>query len=347
MTRRRDKLAHIISTLSEENTTLNFQVEPDGAGQRLDAFLSKKIEKCSRSRLQKLIDDGDVLVNEQAAKSSYKVRDGDVVEVELTAPEIESFEPEDIALGVVYEDEHLAVIDKPARMVVHPGAGVSAGTLANALAYKFKVNSSKFKVEDDSDEQTRIENIKSKVGIVHRLDKNTSGLIVVAKSEDVHEKLSAQFRDRAVFKSYVALVHGAVEKNNGEITGAIAREKHNRTKMAIRSHGRAALSLWKLRKRFEKFSLLNVEIKTGRTHQIRVHLASINHGVVGDEIYNGGRDKTIKNLTVRQAVQNLNRFFLHAERLGFAHPKTSEKLEFYAPLPQELLNLLETVGDNL
>lgn len=322
---------------------LTFTASEADAGKRLDAFLAERIEKWSRSRLQKIVDDGDVSVNETAAKSSYKVRAEDVVEIELTAPEIESFEPEDIALEIVYEDESLAVINKPAGMVVHPGAGISRGTLANALAYKFEVKSSNFEVEDDKDEQARIERIKSKVGIVHRLDKNTSGLIVVAKSEEIHENLSEQFHDRAVFKSYVALVHGEIEKNSGTIDGAIAREKHNRTKMAIRSHGRAALSLWKLRKRFEKFTLLNVEIKTGRTHQIRVHLASINHGVVGDETYNGGRDKTIRDLTVRQAVQDLGRFFLHAERLSFTHPKTLERLDFYAPMPEELKNFIELI----
>jgi 23S rRNA pseudouridine1911/1915/1917 synthase len=179
---------------------------------------------------------------------------------------------------------------------------------------------------------------------VHRLDKDTSGLIVVAKTEEIHEQLSEQFREREVFKSYVTLVHGAIEGNAGTIDQPIAREKHNRTRMAIRKHGRHALSLWKLRKRYEKFSLLNVEIKTGRTHQIRVHLMSINHPVVGDETYNGGRDKTVKDLTVRQAIAELNRFFLHAERLSFTHPKTLEKLDFYVPMPDELKNLLDLIN---
>ena len=166
---------------------------------------------------------------------------------------------------------------------------------------------------------------------------------MVAKTDEIHEKLSEQFREREVFKSYVALVHGAIEANEGTIDQPIAREKHNRTRMAIRSHGRSALSLWKVRKRFEKFTLLNVEIKTGRTHQIRVHLMSVNHPVVGDETYNGGRDKTVKDLTVRQAIVDLGRFFLHAERLNFTHPTTSERLEFYVPMPPELKNLIELI----
>ena len=329
--------------MSDENQSLTFQIEAEDTGKRLDAFLSEKIENWSRSRLQKLIDDGDATVNQKSAKSSYKLRTADEIEVELTEIPARDFEPEDIALEIIYEDEFLAVINKSAGMVVHPGAGISSGTLANALAYRFKINSEQFKVENSSDEQARINELKSKIGIVHRLDKDTSGLLVVAKNEEIHEKLSEQFREREVFKSYVALVHGAVEGKEGTIDQPIAREKHNRTKMAIRAHGRSAISLWKVRKRFEKFALLNVEIKTGRTHQIRVHLMSVNHPVVGDETYNGGRDKTVRDLTVRQAIADLNRFFLHAERLSFRHPNTSDRLEFYQPMPPELTELLKII----
>ncbi|MDQ3712270.1 MAG: RluA family pseudouridine synthase, partial [Acidobacteriota bacterium] len=240
-------------------------------------------------------------------------------------------------------DESLAVINKKSGMVVHPGAGISSGTLANAIAYRFKIKDLGFKIEDNLDEQSKIQNLKSKIGIVHRLDKDTSGLIVVAKTEEIHEKLSEQFRNREIFKSYVALVHGAMAEKSGTIDAPIAREKHNRTKMAIRRHGRNALSLWKVRKKFEKFTLLNVEIKTGRTHQIRVHLTSINHPVVGDETYNGGRDKTVKDVKVRQAIVELNRFFLHAERLSFTHPQNLERMEFYAPLPEELADFLQII----
>jgi 23S rRNA pseudouridine1911/1915/1917 synthase len=169
-------------------------------------------------------------------------------------------------------------------------------------------------------------------------------LIVVAKDEATHEALSEQFRNREVFKSYLALVHGEVEQNSGTIDAPIAREKHNRTKMSVRAHGRNALSLWKTRQRFEKFTLLGVEIKTGRTHQIRVHLASINHPVVGDETYNSGRDKTVRDLKIRAAIQDLNRFFLHAEKLSFTHPKTKEKLHFTAPLAPELKDFLEILS---
>lgn len=183
--------------------------------------------------------------------------------------------------------------------------------------------------------------ISNRIGIVHRLDKDTSGLIVIAKTDEIHEKLSEQFRERQVYKSYVALVHGKIDEENGTIDEPIAREKHNRTKMAVRAHGRNALSLWSVRERFEKFTLLKVEIKTGRTHQIRVHLAHINHPIVGDELYNAGRDKTVFNLTIRKTIENLGRFFLHAERLSFTHPQTNEKMNFRVEIPSELSDFLE------
>jgi 23S rRNA pseudouridine1911/1915/1917 synthase len=319
--------------LTEETPILNFQISEIDAGTRLDAYLAENIENWSRSRLKRSIDEGDVLVNQNAVKSSYKIRVGDNIEVELTELPADAFEAENIPLEIVYEDALLAVINKRSGMVVHPGAGVTGGTLANAIAwhFKFQIPNSKF---------------ESRIGIVHRLDKDTSGLIVVAKDEATHEKLSEQFRDRKVFKSYIALVHGELAENTGKIEAPIAREKHNRTKMSIRAHGRYALSLWKVKKRFEKFTLLAVEIKTGRTHQIRIHLAHINHPVIGDETYNAGRDKSVKDLEVRRAIQNLNRFFLHAEKLSFTHPATNEKMNFTVPLPAELTELLDVIENS-
>jgi 23S rRNA pseudouridine1911/1915/1917 synthase len=324
----------------DESSSLTLHSSIDDVGKRLDAFLAEKIDGWSRSRLQRLIDDDDVLVNEREAKPSYKVRVNDVVEVELTELPATRFEPENIPLDIVYEDEHLAVINKPAGMVVHPGAGVQTGTLANAISYHFGLGILDFGFQD-SDEQSKIQNLKSKIGIVHRLDKDTSGLIVVAKDEQTVEELSRQFHDREVEKSYVALVHGSPEQNSGKIDAAIARNKHNRLRMKVAPSGRSALSLWRVRERFEKFTLLDVEIKTGRTHQIRVHLASINHPVVGDEIYNEGRDNTVADINVRNAIRSMSRFFLHAERLAFSHPKTKERLEFIQPLPTELKEFLK------
>lgn len=317
---------------NDEISSLTFHPSSSEVGKRLDAYLAQQIENRSRSRIQKMIDDGDVLVNEKRVKSSYKVQNNDTIEVELTELPADVFEPEDIPLEIFYEDDFLAVINKPAGMVVHPGAGVPNGTLANAIAFHFGLK------EEIQNPQSKIPN---RIGIVHRLDKDTSGLIVVAKDEKTHEALSEQFHDRTVYKRYLALVHGEFDENTGTIDAPIAREKHNRTKMGVRGHGRNALSLWKVKERFEKFTLLEVEIKTGRTHQIRVHLAYINHPVVGDETYNSGRDKSVANPQIRKAIQNLNRFFLHAEKLSFTHPQTNERMSFRSPLTKELSDFLE------
>ncbi len=327
---------------NHEDSTFTIQPLQADAGKRLDAFLAEKIEKWSRSRLKKLIDEGDCTVNGKPVKNSYKINETDEIEVELTEIATDNFEPENIPLDIVYEDEFLAVINKRSGMIVHPGAGVLGGTLANAIAYhfKFQISNLKSEIEEIPNPKSQIPN---RIGIVHRLDKDTSGLIVVAKTQEILEALSQQFRKREVFKSYLALVHGEIQENTGKIDAAIAREKHNRTKMAVRTHGRYAVSHWKVKQRFEKFTLVAVEIKTGRTHQIRVHLAHINHPVVGDETYNGGRDKTVHNLQIRQAINELGRFFLHAEKLSFTHPETKEKLDFTAPLPEELTEFLKVL----
>ena len=326
------------------------------AGKRLDAFLADKIDGWSRSRLQRLIEDGDVLVNEKEVKPSYKLREGDEIDIDLTEEPAVRFEPEDISLDIAYEDEFLAVINKPARMVVHPGAGISSGTLANAVAFHFF--SPQRHRDTEKAEQKSSPPYKGgvaaasadgvvlgdRVGIVHRLDKDTSGLIVVAKDDQTHEALADQFRSREVFKSYIALVHGSPRENSGTIDRPIARDRWHRTKMTVAANGRQAISIWKVRQRFEKFTLLDVEIKTGRTHQIRVHLASINHPVVGDATYNEGRDNTIADNEIKKAVEKLGRFFLHAEKLSFTHPKTGQRLEFAQPLPAELETFIVTVS---
>lgn len=327
--------------MTDRDQTSFLTIESDDAGKRLDALLAERIEGWSRSRLQRLITDGDVLVNGKTAKASYKLREKDEIDVDLVEAPASVFEPEDIPLEIVFEDAYLAVIDKPAGMVVHPGSGNSSGTLANAIAWHFK-----FQIPDSrSDPKSEIWNLESgtdsRVGIVHRLDKDTSGLIVVAKDEETHEALSNQFRDRVVTKQYVALVHGSPRENSGTIDRPMARDRWHRTKMTVAANGRHALTLWKVRKRFEKFTLLDIEIKTGRTHQIRVHVASLNHPVVGDETYNEGRDNTINDINIRNAIRTMNRFFLHAQKLSFAHPKTGERLTFTSELPEELAQLLK------
>lgn len=310
----------------QEAPSLAFAVAEDDAGARLDAFLAARIEGWSRARLQRLIEDGDVLVNGSTAKSSYKLRAGDEIEVELTPPPSANFAPEDIPIEIVYEDDEVVVVNKPAGLIVHPAAGVQGGTLANALAFHFQ-------------KLSKLSTVRP--GIVHRLDRDTSGLMVVAKTETAHENLQDQFRARTVFKSYVALVHGRVKEEKGQIDQPLARDPRNRTRMAVVRAGRTALSIYRVSKRFDRFTLLDVEIKTGRTHQIRVHLAFIKHPVVGDETYGAGRDNTITDPRLRARIKTLGRQFLHAQTLGFHHPRTNEWLRFTAPLPEALAQFLE------
>jgi 23S rRNA pseudouridine1911/1915/1917 synthase len=310
-----------------DSETVTLSVSEADAGSRLDAYLAAQIEGWSRARLQRLIDEGEVLVNGNRAKTSYKVSAKDEIEVELTPAPYSNFSPENIPLDIVFEDEDVIIINKPAGLVVHPAAGIHSGTLANALAYHFQ--------------QLSTQAGSRRPGIVHRLDKDTSGLLVVAKTESGHENLADQFRAREVFKSYVALVYGVVNQEGGRIEQPIARDPRNRTRMAIVPGGRGALSLYKVRRSFDSFTLLDVELKTGRTHQIRVHLSWLKHPVVGDELYSGGRDNNVQDPQLRAQIRKLNRQFLHAEQLGFRHPRTGEQMRFTAPLPAELLRLLE------
>ena len=301
------------------------QIGPEHAGTRLDVYLASQFDGWSRARLQRLIENEDVLVNGKVAKPSYKLREHDEIEVELISPPADFFTPENIPLEIVYEDETLAVVNKPAGLVVHPAAGTPSGTLANALAYHFQ----------------QLPDRGVRPGIVHRLDRDTSGLLVVAKTEAALENLSDQFRDRTVFKSYVALVHGRMAPSSGKIDQPLARDPSNRTRMAVVRGGRNALTLYRVRQTFDRFTLLDVELKTGRTHQIRVHLAWLKHPVVGDGTYGAGRDNTIQDPQLRSRIRNLKRQFLHAEKLGFKHPATNEFVKFESPLPPELSDLLE------
>jgi 23S rRNA pseudouridine1911/1915/1917 synthase len=309
-----------------DNEIFTYEISESDASTRLDSFLAARIENWSRARLQRLIEDGDVLVNGRAVKPSHKLKVNDEIEVELAAPISASFLPEDIPIDIVYEDDDLIVVNKPAGLVVHPAAGNQSGTLANALAFHFDKLSS--------------HGGAIRPGLVHRLDKDTSGLLVVAKKEDVHEDLAGQFREREVFKSYLALVHGLLAQDSGSIDQPIARDAHNRTRMAVVRGGRPALSLYRTKHKYERFTLLDVEIKTGRTHQIRVHLAWLRHPLVGDEVYGGGRDNSVQDPQLRAAIRKLGRQFLHAEQLGFRHPRTEKLMRFKAPLPDDLARFL-------
>ncbi|MBS1811619.1 MAG: RluA family pseudouridine synthase [Acidobacteria bacterium] len=308
-----------------ETPEIAITVSPELAGTRLDAFLAAQLADVSRATIQKAIQQGECLVNERAAKASYKVRAGD--EIQLDLPEVAPLEavPENIPLDIVYEDDELIVINKPAGMVVHPGAGVKSGTLANALVYHFN-------------QLSRQNSLRP--GIMHRLDVGTSGLIVVAKTDRAHQNLAAQFEARTTEKHYTALVYGVVKDASGRIDAPIGRDPRNRVKMAVRPQGRAALTLYRVVERFDDFTLLDVEIKTGRTHQIRVHLAHIKHPIVGDATYDGGRVNTVKDARLRSAIEKLERPFLHAASLGFSHPANGEKKSFILPLATELERFL-------
>jgi 23S rRNA pseudouridine1911/1915/1917 synthase len=310
---------------SSDTPALNLKVSETDEGLRLDAFLAANVEGWSRARLQRLIEAGDVLVNSRVAKPSHKVSANDEIEVELTAAPASNFTPENIPLDIVYEDDQVIVVNKPAGLVVHPAAGVHSRTLANALAFHFQQLSNAGSIRP---------------GIVHRLDKDTSGLLVVAKTESGHEHLADQFRAREVFKSYVALVYGVVKQESARIEQPIARDPRNRTRMAVVAGGRGALSIFKVRKRYDSFTLVDVELKTGRTHQIRVHLSWLKHPVVADELYSGGRENNL-DVRLKALIRKLNRQFLHAEQLGFRHPETGEQMSFTAPMPAELRNMLD------
>jgi 23S rRNA pseudouridine1911/1915/1917 synthase len=331
------------------NELRTIEVPVEAAGQRLDQFLAAQLEGVSRSRVQLLMEQGDVLVNGAREKAALKLRGGE--RIDLTGephPAPLKATAEDIPLDVVFEDADLAVVNKPAGMMVHAGSGQnedarSRGTLVNALLYRFKALSS---TGGDL-----------RPGIVHRLDKDTSGLIVVAKNDRTHAALGEMFASRQIKKTYVALVQGAVERQKGTINAGVGRDPMRRTRMTAKpqDNARAAVSHYevvrRLDNRFGKFTLVRVRIETGRTHQIRVHMASIGHPVVGDTLYGGAgqlTDQVASQAATSKAARRkseperlkLGRNFLHAAKLEFAHPGTGKILQLEAPLPEELESFL-------
>jgi 23S rRNA pseudouridine1911/1915/1917 synthase len=321
-----------------ESFPIRISVAADDAGKRLDQFLATHLEAVSRARVQQIISEEKVLVNDAPAKASFKLRGGETVKI-LGQAERAPLKAvaEDIPLDIVYEDNDLAVINKPAGMMVHAGAGATddarnRGTLVNALLHHLKSLSSA--------------GGELRPGIVHRLDKETSGLIVVAKNDEAHRKLSAQFAAREVKKKYVALVHGWVKKDSGTIAQSISRDRVRRTRMTTRLEGgRAAVTHYRVVRRldtkFGKFTLLDVKIDTGRTHQIRVHVAAMGHPVVGDTMYGAPRQARGKS-----AVISLARNFLHAAELEFQHPRTGEAIALKSALPEELHEFLKKVEEH-
>jgi 23S rRNA pseudouridine1911/1915/1917 synthase len=325
------------------------EVPTEAAGQRLDHFIATQLEGVSRSRVQLLLDQGDVSVNGAQAKPSLKLRGGEQILITGEPhPAPLKATPQEIPLDVIFEDKHFAVVNKPAGMMVHAGAGETedarnSNTLVNALLFRFKALSA---TGGDL-----------RPGIVHRLDKDTSGLIIVAKNDAAHAALAELFSTRQISKTYVALVQGAVERQKGTITAALSRDPVRRTRMSTRpaDNARSAVSHYevvrRLDTRFGKFTLVRVRIETGRTHQIRVHMASIGHPVVGDTVYGASSQLTdqvaAQAAPSRSARRNsqperlkLNRNFLHAAQLAFTHPITGKPLELEAPLPSELESFL-------
>jgi 23S rRNA pseudouridine1911/1915/1917 synthase len=320
-----------------ETLPLVISVAPDEAGKRIDRFLAARMENVSRARVQQLISEKKVLVDDVAAKASLKLRGGETVKIlgEAKRAPLKAV-AEDIPLDIVYEDDDLAVVNKAAGMMVHAGAGASEearnrGTLVNALLHHLGKLS---KVGGEL-----------RPGIVHRLDKETSGLIVIAKNDESHRKLSAAFAAREVKKKYVALVHGWVKKDSGTITQGISRDRVRRTRMTTRLEGgRAAVTHYRVVRRmdtrFGKFTLLDVKIDTGRTHQIRVHVAALGHPVVGDTMYGAPRLARGKSAAI-----SLPRNFLHAAELEFKHPRTGEAVALKSELPEELREFLRKVDE--
>lgn len=302
-----------------------YEVRAEEYGLRLDVFLSAREQRLTRSQIKRMITDGKVRVNNREVKPSHSVKGGDRIEVRREALAAWSFAAEDIPLSICYEDDSIIVVDKPAGMVVHPGAGNYEGTLVNALLFHCR-------------DLSGIGGVL-RPGIVHRLDKDTSGLLVVAKSDRAHGDLSSQFKNRVVTKVYKALVYGDVKEESGVIELPIGRHPKDRKRMSVAAgRGRVSLSRWTVEERFVYVTLLDVVIETGRTHQIRVHLSSQGYPVVGDAVYGGTRRRLqeIRHDTPRAIVGRLKRQALHAAEIGFRHPVTGRRMKFTSPLPADI-----------
>ncbi|HZW38808.1 MAG TPA: RluA family pseudouridine synthase [Ignavibacteriaceae bacterium] len=311
-----------------------FELSPTQKKKRLDLYLANCIENATRSKIQKLIDEKLILVNGKTPKASYKVQPSDVIEVTIPVnPHPAEAEPEDIPLEVIYEDEYLMVVNKPAGIVVHPSYANWTGTLVNALLHHSK-NLSSF-------------NDPGRPGIVHRIDKDTSGLLVIAKDNVTHHKLSQQFSAHSIEREYWTIAWGKFKEKKGSIELNITRSKSDRKKFThSKTEGKTAITFYEVKEEFEFASLLKLNLKTGRTHQIRVHLAALGHPVFGDVTYGGRSISSGFNLPkIKSRIENLleimTRQALHAKTLGFIHPQTEEFMRFESQLPDDMELLLE------
>ncbi len=304
-----------------------FTAGPDDAGLRVDRAVLFHVDGVSRALLQKAIREGQLTVNGLPVKPSDALRPGDKVVLRLTPREPLRIEAQELPLEIVYEDDRLIVINKPAGLVVHPGAGVADGTLANALVHHFG----------------RLPGTESlRPGIIHRLDKETSGLLLVTRTEESMQRLSAMFQKREIYKEYVALVYGAMNAPHGIIDRPIGRHPVHRMKMTVHApRGRESRTEWFVETVYAGLTLLRVVLHTGRTHQIRVHLSAQGRPIVGDTLYGGSRPIRIRQGGAAQTIAPPDRFFLHARRLRFFNPWLNREMEFCAPLPDDLARFLE------
>jgi len=311
----------------EQAVTRRFTASAEDAGRRLDLYLASRLPELSRTRIQELIDQGRVHVNERLARQAQRVMAGDVVDIEILPRPPLRAAPEEIPLDVLYEDEDLIAINKRAGMVVHAGAGARQGTLVNALLHHFGTLSAM--------------GGSVRPGIVHRLDRGTSGVIVVARNDVAHRALAEQFRSRSVSKTYLALLHGRMFRDNGTIEKPITRDPQRRTRMTARlGRGRVAQTGWRVLLRLGNFTLIEAEPRTGRTHQIRAHFAAVGHPLAGDTLY--GAPRQIRSGGT--SLTPLGRVFLHAARLKFAHPRTGAMIEVRAPLDPGLREYLSQLA---
>ncbi len=316
--------------VQEEKAGRIYVVVPEEKGARLDVFVALRAPDLSRSQVKRMIEEGEVRINGlQVCKAGTKLRSGDNVAFAVRPAQPWQVTAEDIPLKILYEDPHLLVLDKPAGMVIHPAPGHHRGTLVNAILHH-------------CDDLSGIGGV-IRPGIVHRLDKDTSGVLLVAKDDETHRHLSAQFKGHRIKKTYKALVFGSPAEEEGTIALPVGRHPGDRKKMSIRSsRGKEAVTHWRIMERYGEVTLLNVDIETGRTHQIRVHLSAIGHPVVGDRAYGGvGRLKTVRDAALRAKLAVLTRQVLHAWRIGFVHPQENRAFEFTAPLPEDMQALFE------
>ncbi|MBB6216966.1 23S rRNA pseudouridine1911/1915/1917 synthase [Anaerosolibacter carboniphilus] len=297
-----------------------FIVDDIDEGQRLDVYIANQLEHLSRSFIQKLIEQGNIQINgSKETVKKYKVLENDEIEVEIPEPELLKVEPEDIPIDIVYEDEDVVIVNKPQGMVVHPAPGNYHGTLVNALLYQCKNLSSI--------------NGVIRPGIVHRIDKDTSGLLMVAKNDRAHRSLAEQLKEHSINRVYVALVHGNIKEERGTINAPIGRHPVDRMKMAVVDrNGKNAVTHFRVLERYGEYSLIEAKLETGRTHQIRVHMAYIHHPLVGDPIYSQKKEKFH---TEGQA--------LHAQTIGFIHPVKGEYMEFHAEIPERFRKIIKII----